>query len=157
MKNAVMPVLLLFAALVSAAPMAAAGQGPDRRARLEEQVRTRFLEMAATRLELTAAQRDRLTTVLDEGADARRQLLRESVRLRQRLMAAAQDPSTPASTFEELLREMTALSDGEHALERREQERLAEFLDPRQRALFLMIRMRFNEQIQELRGRRPPR
>lgn len=158
MRHLILAVLLGLAAPGGLAwPAGAAAQGPERRAHLEEAVRARFLEMAAERLDLSATQRQRLTTVLDEGADARRQLLRESVRLRQRLIEAAQDPETPSSAFEGLLRELEALTEQEHALERREQERLAEFLDPRQRVMFLMMRMRFNEQVQELRGRRPPR
>lgn len=148
--------LMIVGLAAAAAPAGLAAQGPDRRAHLEEAVRARFLEMAAARLELDAGQRQRLTAVLDEGADARRQLLRESVRLRQRLLAAARDPETPSSTFEALLREMATLTEREHALERREQERLAAFLDPRQRVMFLMMRMRFNDQVRELRGRRPP-
>ena len=152
--------MMLVILLALLAPTAAAGQGQheerrDRRERLEQQVRTRFLDMASARLELTADQRARLASVLDEGARERRELARESMALRRRLVAAAGDEATPSSTFEELLRRMEALAQREHALERREQERLAGFLAPRQRALFLMIRMRFNEQVRELRGRGP--
>lgn len=154
--------VMLVVLLALAAPVAAVGQGQgqpedrrERRERLEQQVRTRFLDIATARLELTADQRTRLASVLDEGARERRELARESMAVRRRLMAAAGDEATPSSTFEDLLRRMEALAQREHALQRREQERLAEFLSPRQRALFLMLRMRFNEQVRELRGRGP--
>ncbi|HUG40940.1 MAG TPA: hypothetical protein VMM12_10660 [Longimicrobiales bacterium] len=153
----VMCAVLLALAIPVGATSQGQGQGPERRDRLEQEVRARFLGMAARRLELDSAQRGRLRGVLEDGARARRELARESLALRQRLVAAAQDETTPSSTFEALLRDMEALTQREHALERREQERLAEFLTPRQRAHFLMMRMRLNEQVRELRGRRPPR
>lgn len=154
--------MMLVVLLALAAPVGAAAQGQgqpedrrERRERLEQQVRTRFLDMASARLELTADQRTRLASVLDEGARERRELARESMALRRRLMAAARDEATPSSTFEEILRRMETLRQREHDLERTEQERLAGFLSPRQRALFVMMRMRFNEQVRELRGRGP--
>ena len=151
----ILRMLVLVAVLAPASGLR--GQEPthDRRDRLESQVRSRFLEMAGARLELTAVQRDRLGAVLEEGADDRRSLARESMELRRRLMDAARDTTTPSATFEDILRRMEGLAQREHALERREQERLAEFLTPRQRALFLMMRMRFNDQVRELRGRGP--
>ena len=152
--------LALALALVLAGPASGSAQGGerDRRERLEEEVRGRFLDMATTRLELTASQKERLATVLEEGAAARRGLMRESMTLRRRLIQAAGDPATPADTFEDLLRRMDALAQREHGLQQREQERLAEFLTPRQRALYVMMRIRFNEQVRDVvRGRRPPR
>ena len=154
--------IILVVLLTLAGPVGATGQGQappedrrERRERLEQQVRARFLDMTSERLELTEDQRSRLRSVLEEGARERRELARQSMALRRRLMQAAGDQATTPSTFEDLLRDMEALATREHALQRAEQDRLAGFLSPRQRALFLMMRMRFNEQVRELRGRGP--
>lgn len=71
------------------------------------------------------------------------------------LMAAVRD-SADVATFERRLEDLAGVRREEQALEAREEARLAEFLDARQRATFLIMRMRFNDQVRELRGRRGP-
>lgn len=148
-------VVALAAPAMAAAQDARPGQRAERREQLERQVRERFLDIAAERLDLSADQRERLGAVVHEGMRERRALMRESMELRRRLLQAARDDATTAETFESLLARLDSLAAAEHALERREQERLAAFLSPRQRALFLVERMRFNERVRELRGRGP--
>ena len=160
MRKTMLAVLLLAAA-AGPGPVLAQETGADmrgaRRARMEQEVRSRFLDQATQRLGLDAAQRARLDTVLAEGAEERRALARESMELRQRLMAAARDTATTAATFRALIRDLQGLSTRERALEAAEHERLGAFLTPRQHALFLIERARLMERVRDVRGRGPPR
>lgn len=122
---------------------------------LEQRIRERFMGMAAQRMALDSVQRVRLREVLREGAEGRLELARQSRELRVLLMEAVNDGGTSAATYESLVRQMRELGEAEHALEQRELDRLGEFLDPRQQAVFLAMRMRFNEQVQRLRGPGP--
>jgi hypothetical protein len=126
-------------------PQAEVGQ--DRRAELERQVRQRFLAQATQRLRLDAAQRTRLEEVLRRGAGERRALAQESRQLRMELVGAVQDLATPTTRYQQLLDRMDALRAREQALEQREAAALAEFLDPRQQAEFLVLRMQLNERV----------
>jgi hypothetical protein len=134
----------------------------ERRAQLEQQVRDRFLVHAAQRLRLSDEQRDRLRAVLDRGAEDRSALARESWALRMELVRAVRDEGTPRQTYERLLDRLEDVREREVTLERQEAAALARFLDPRQRAAFLVLRMEFNEQVRGMRrgpagdGRRGP-
>lgn len=119
----------------------------QRRAQLEEQVRQRFLAQVSDRLVLDGEQEARLNDVMRRGAEARRALARESRQLRQELVQAVEDETTPALRFRELLDRMAAIRAREQALERREAEALAGFLDARQQAEFLILRMHLNERV----------
>lgn len=126
----------------------------QRRAHLEEQVRQQFMEQVARRLELSEAQRQGMAEILGEGAEARRELAESSQALRRDLMRSVRDDATPMTTYERLLERLDAIREAERAIERREAERLGDVLNPRQRALFLMMRMQFNDRIRGMRG--PP-
>lgn len=149
-------VWLVLAALMAPGAVMAQGRGPDqeRRAELERQIRHRFLASVAERLELTAEQREGVRDVMAEGAQARVDLMRESHRLRVELMQAVRDEDTPMARYEEILEGLEALRTRERAIEEREEAALAEFLDPRQRAVFLMMRMQFNDRVRQMRGMR---
>lgn len=157
---------IAFVALLVALPALAVGaeaQVPQRgdrgqaeaaqeqRARLEQQVRDRFLAHAAQRLRLDDEQRDRLGAVLARGAEDRRELARESWTLRIELMGAVRDEGTPRQTYERLLERLEDVREREVALEKREAAVLARFLEPRQQAAFLVLRMEFNEQVRGMR------
>jgi Spy/CpxP family protein refolding chaperone len=131
---------------------------PDpRRAELEQQVRRQFLSRVAQRLELTDDQRDRLVETMREGAESRQELARESRTLRHDLMQAVRSGSTEMETFQDILGRLDGIRDRERAIQEREEARLAEFLDPRQRAIFLVLRMQFNDRIRGMRGPGPHR
>ena len=145
---------------VLAAPVAVEAQRPtegnaERRAELEAEVRRRFLSRVALHLELTESQRARLTEVLREGAEARRRLAHESMDLHRDVSAAVRWGDAPPSTYEALLDRLHRLREAERALERDEEARLAETLDPRQRLMFQLMRMQFNDRIRGMRGRHP--
>jgi hypothetical protein len=127
----------------------------ERRAQLEQQIRERFLAQAAQRLRLDDQQRERLGTLLERGAEHRRQLAHDSWTLRVELMRAVRDETTPRHTYERLLQQLEEVRDREAALERRESAALARFLEPRQQAVFLVMRIEFNEQVRGMRGAQP--
>lgn len=148
-------ILAVLSVAVLAGPVEAqAGQGRDRaqgRAELEEQVRHRFMEQVSRRLELSAAQRQRMVAVLQEGAEARRELSGESREVRRELMQAVRQEEAAMATYERLLERMAAVREAERALEAREEARMAEVLDARQRAIFLMMRMQLNDRVRGMR------
>jgi hypothetical protein len=119
----------------------------QRRAQLEQQVRHRFLAEVSRELGLEGGQRQRMEAVLREGAEGRRSLAMESRQLRHDLVRAVEDPSTTSAQYQRLLNRVNGIRAREQALERREMEALAEFLDARQQAQFLVLRMHFNERV----------
>lgn len=126
----------------------------ERRAQLERQVRQRFMSQAAERLQLDPAQRDRLDELLRTGAEARRTLAQESRQVRMRLLRSVAAEDTAAATYQPLLDDLATLREREHALERREAAALAEFLDARQQAQFMVLRMQLNERVRGIRSGR---
>jgi hypothetical protein len=162
-------VIMLLTVLVALAPLTTpvSAQTPPRgdrermeamqqqRAQLERQVRQRFLAQAAERLSLDAGQRQRLDDLLDRGAEARRALARESRQLRGELVRTVADGDAPQATYQRLLQGLRELSAREHALEQREAAALAEFLDARQQAQFLVLRMQLSERVRGMRGDGP--
>jgi hypothetical protein len=134
-------------------PRAEAAQ--ERRAQLEEQVNRQFMVRATERLGLDQRQQARLEQVLEEGMRSRRALAGESRQLRMELMQAVRSADTPPTTFERILARMATLREREQQLASREDAALAEFLDPRQRAMFLVLRMQMTEQVRGMRGARP--
>lgn len=132
------------------------GQGPPdrmhRRAELEQQVRQRFMEQVSERLELSETQRVRMAAILQEGAEARRELAEDSRALRRELMQAVHREDATMPTYERLLQRLAAVRETERAIEQREEQRLAEVLDARQRAVFLIMRMQLNDRIRGMRG-----
>lgn len=165
--RAIVPVMLLAALSIPGAELDAQtpprGERPrmeaaqERRAQLEEQIHRQFVARAAQRLGLDARQRDRLHDVLSAGAEARRGLAQESRALRMQLMQAVRAEDTPRATYQRLLERAAELRDREQTLASREEAALAEFLDPRQRAMFLVMRMQLSDQVRGMRGgRRSP-
>lgn len=147
--------VIVLVAVVMAWPAALEGQGPpgqNRRADLEQQVHRQFLRQVAQRADLSEEQHERVGAALQEGVRARRDLARQSRDLRHDLMTAVRGEDTPMSTYEGILRRLEAIRERERALELREEERLAAILDPRQRAIFLMMRMQFNDRIRRMQG-----
>jgi Flp pilus assembly CpaE family ATPase len=159
----------MFVLLLALSPLAAAGQdqtprraerprieaAQERRAELEQQVHRQFLARASERLGLDQGQRQQLSQVLESGAEARRQLAQESRQLRMALMQAVRSETTSAADYQQILDRMADLREREQALERREDTAFARFLEPRQRAMLLMMRMQMNEQVRGMRMDRP--
>jgi hypothetical protein len=60
----------------------------------------------------------------------------------------------PAAAYEELLQRMAELRARELRLEQREDTALSQFLDARQRATFLVLRMQLSERVRGMRATR---
>lgn len=151
-------VWLVVLALVATSASAAAqvgGTDQDRRADLERQFRRQFMAQVAQRLDLTADQRDRMRDVLSTRAEDRRDLALESQALRIELIQAVRDEDAAMSRFEDILARLETLRTREREIEAQEEAELAEILDARQRAIFLMLRMQLNDRIRQMRGPGP--
>lgn len=163
--------ITLLALLVALSPLVSpvSGQTPtrpdrermetmqQRRAQLEQQVRSQFLDKVTERLSLDTGQRERLDGVLERGADARQALARESRQLRIQLIRTVAADDGALVTYQRLLDRMQELRAREHALEQQEAAALSDFLDARQHAQFLVLRMQLTEQVRGLRGEGPGR
>ncbi len=162
MRNAVLIglVLALSPLATVAQEVPTRGQRPrheaaqERRAELEQQFHRQFVARAAESMALSNAQQQRLHQVIQAGAEARRELARESRQLRGEIMQAVRAQDTPMATYQRLLDQTSAMREQEHALARREDAALAEFLDPRQHAMFLVMRMQMMDQVRGMRGGR---
>lgn len=150
--------LMVVALLVAPVVLQAQVRGPDRdrRAELEQQVRRRFMAQIAQRLELTQEQREQIRDVLGESADARTDLALESQALRIDLMQAARDEDASMDRFQEILDRFDAVRSREWEIQQEEIAALGEILTPKQQAMFLFMRIQFNDRIREMRGRGGP-
>ena len=126
---------------------------PGDRAALEAQVMERFLQTAAQRMGLEDAGRERLQQVLRRSAGERRTMHQASEALQTRLQEAVRT-GAPDAQVRSVLEELTALRRQELQLWEREQRELAEFLTPRQHAMYMVQWMRLQESIRGIMGRR---
>ena len=150
-KIVLMIALLLMPALGSAQVPAAQRQ---RREQLESQIIQRFLNHAATELRLEGDRRDRLEQHLRESGPRRRALAQNTVHLRGQMLRAVRDENTPDAELTRLINEMTRLRDQEESLWKSDQEALSRILTPRQHARFVIMWLRFNEQVRDLAQQR---
>ena len=123
----------------------------QRRAAMRAQVHARFVEIAAERLGLGAAERTRLGQVLDRTMEKRQALAEEGRELRLRAARALAD-SAGAPAPQAILQELTRLRERELQLWRDEQRELSTFLTPRQRLELMAMRARFDERVMQLRS-----
>jgi Spy/CpxP family protein refolding chaperone len=148
--------LAVMAMLLATVP--AAAQVPRRpmmqnnRARLQQRIHARFMEILTQRLHLDDQQRDQVSEILQSDMHDRMELARKSMQARRRLAQATADTTTDPAALQALLDEMDSLRQQEAALAAREDSALATILTPRQRAEFIMLRSRFNERVRQIRG-----
>jgi uncharacterized membrane protein len=133
-----------------------AAMPPVRRAQLEDELMQRFVQRSSVELGLAPPARNRLQRLLDNGEQQRRTLAQEGQQLQRRLQEALADPTTSDAVFGQILDGLALIRQRELAIWRREQQMLAEFLTPRQRAQFIALRGQFNEALQEIRTRVAP-
>jgi Spy/CpxP family protein refolding chaperone len=149
---------LLAPVAASAQVPAAPGEQRQRREELETQIVQRFLNHVANELQLDANSRTRLEQHLRQTAARRRTLAQSSVELRGHMLRAVRDEATPDAEFTRLINEMTRLRTQEDDMWKSDQESLSRILTPRQHARFVVMWIRFNEQIRDAAMRRgaPP-
>lgn len=127
----------------------------ERRQELETQIVQRFLDNTASQLQLDADSRSRLEQHLRDSAPRRRALAQNTVQLRGQLLRAVRDETTSDAELTRLINEMTRLRDQEESLWKADQDALSRILTPRQHARFVIMWLRFNEQVRDLAQRRP--
>jgi Spy/CpxP family protein refolding chaperone len=132
------------------------GEQRQRREELESQIVQRFLNHVATELQLDADSRARLEQHLRTTANRRRNLAQNTVQLRGQMLRAVRDESTPDPEFTRLINDMTRLRTQEDDMWKSDQESLSRILTPRQHARFVIMWIRFNEQIRDAAMRRGP-
>jgi hypothetical protein len=125
-----------------------------RRDSLEAEVVQKFVRRLTRELSLNSAQRTQLERMLKESGVQRRELSRASMHLRGRIYRAGRNQQTTDAEFVRLLEEHEALRVREHDLWRRDQEQLARFLNPRQRAMFLLSWAHFQDDMRDILSRR---
>jgi Spy/CpxP family protein refolding chaperone len=146
--------LLILSLLLAVAAPIQAQQGQARREELEVEIAQRFLDRAATELKLDAGARTRLEQHLRQSATPRRSLAQNTVRLRGQLLRAVRDENTTDAEFNRLINEMTQLRDQEETMWKADQEALSRILTPRQHARFIVLWIRFNDQVREMAMKR---
>jgi Spy/CpxP family protein refolding chaperone len=146
--------LVVLGLFALAATPAQGQQGQARREELESEIAQRFMDRAATELKLDANTRTRLEQHLRQSAPPRRGLAQNTVRLRGELLRAVRDESTTDAEFARLINEMTRLRDQEETMWKSDQEALSRILTPRQHARFIVMWIRFNDQIRDVAAKR---
>ena len=157
-----MKILRLVVLMALFTPLAATAQvgrpgGPPPRQVLERQIFERFMNRVSTDMRLDTQGRTRLEQHVRQSGQERRQLNQRAVQLRRELMNAVRNEQTTDAEMDRLLKQFNQLRAEEEALWVRDQESLARMLNPRQRAVFILQYMRFNEQIRDLLQQRPGR
>ncbi|MGH7471076.1 MAG: hypothetical protein ACRENP_24265 [Longimicrobiales bacterium] len=152
---------LLLGALILPAGVAGQrglqGRGIGPRRELEAQVFDRFMTKVSTDMRLNASGRGRLEQYLRQSGRQRRELAQQTVQLRRRLVMATRDSTTSEANIDQLLQQFAQLRVREQELWNRDQAELANQLTPRQRAVFILQWMAFNERIRGImQGREPP-
>ena len=133
------------------------GQRPGAgRDALEAQVFERFVSKVSQDMRLDAPGQQRLKQHLQQSGQQRRQLTQQTVQLRRQLMRASRDSTVTDAEVDRLLGQLEQLRLREQDLWSRDNAALSQILTPRQRAIFLLEFMRFNERIRDLVQQRPP-
>ncbi|MEX2281469.1 MAG: hypothetical protein WEE89_03160 [Gemmatimonadota bacterium] len=147
----------LLPAVVSAQGRSRPGAGrgalqgpPPQRAVLEAQVFDRFVGKVSTDMKLDQPRQQRLKQHLQQSGQQRRQLTQQTVQLRRQLMRAARDSTVTEAEVEGLLTQFEQLRAREQDLWSRDNAALSQILTPRERAIFVLEFMRFNERIRDL-------
>ena len=148
--------MLLVAALLPAAGQAQQIDRPGaNRRQLEAQVFQRFVNRVSTDMRLDAGGRSRLEQHLRVSGDQRRQLAQQSAQMRRRLVELVRDSSSTDAEFDKLIVDFNALRAREEELWKRDQQALDRLFTPRQRAIFMLQWMQFNERLRDMVQQRP--
>ena len=136
----------------------------EQRARVEQGLREAFARQVRERLALTDEQATRLQEVNRRFGDERMRILREEFRARRELRRSlAGRDSTLSPETARLLDELLAFQRQRLDVQQREQQALAEFLTPEQRARYLAMTDELRRRVQarvdsgrDARRRGPP-
>lgn len=154
MKQLIFVLVAILAPAIVSAQAPRPGPQQQRREQLEAQIVQRFLDHAAVELKLDTNNRARLEQHLRQSAPRRRNLAQNTARLRGQMVRAVRDEQTPDAEFTRLIAEMTRLRDAEETMWKADQEALSRILTPRQHARFIVMWIRFNDQVRDMAMRR---
>ena len=150
----IVPSLLL---LMVAAP----ADGQDRRERrqedrqeMERRIRAQMSRMIREELDLTEAEYEPVSTVMNQFGDERRRLARSERELRRELESVLEGRAEDTTDAGSVLRSLVEIREREATIFRQEQEALLEILTPVQVLQLHSLRERISRRIRELRGRR---
>lgn len=133
----------------------------ERRARMEQALRETFARTVRERLALTDEQATKLQEVNARFAEERVRILRDEFRVRRDLrQALARGDSTRSPETAKLLDQLLDVQRQRLEVQQREQQALAEFLTPDQRARYLALmeelRRRVQQRVERARDARAP-
>jgi hypothetical protein len=128
---------------------------PQQRRALEEQVFNRFVNRVSTDMRLDAPNRARLEQFLRRSQLEHRLRAQQTTLLRRQLNQAVRDSTISDTEITRLLAQMEQLKLQDDEQWKRDQTALAQMVGPRQRAVFILQWMQFNERIRDIMADRP--
>ncbi|MBT8489069.1 MAG: hypothetical protein KJO65_09635 [Gemmatimonadetes bacterium] len=135
--------------------------GQDRRERrqedrqeMERRIRAQMSRMIREELDLTEAEYEPVSAVMNQFADERRRLARSERELRRELESVLEGRAEDATDAASVLRSLVEIREREATIFSQEQEALLEILTPIQVLQLHSLRERISRRIRDLRGRR---
>lgn len=151
--------LLLVVLATAAAPAGAQQQraSQERRAELEARILAEFMARVAQQSGMSETQQVQVRAILEESAARHRERTVAAMRLRRALVEAVQNESTPEAAFTRIMREIEALRADEQDAWQADQRAIAGVLTPRQRAIFSVRWLDFQDRVRAAMGARDRR
>ena len=151
--------MLLVALAAAAAPARAQQQRAvqERRAELEARVLAEFMARVAQQSGMSGTQQVQVRAILEESAARHRERTVAAMRLRRALVEAVQSADTPEAEFARIMREIEALRADEQDAWQADQRAIAGVLTPRQRAIFSVRWLDFQDRVRAVMGARERR
>lgn len=148
-------ILLTLALLSGASTLQAQEAAPgSRRAQLEGRVLRGFLDRTQADMAMTDAQRARIEEIMRGSAERHRELARTAAQLRRELRVAVENETTSEAEFTQLLERMAHLRAQEQSAWQADQRAIAAVLTPRQRAIFSLRWIEFQERMRAVMSQR---
>ena len=151
---------LLLVTLAAAATPAGAQQQravQERRAELEARVLAEFMARVAQQSDMSETQQVQVRAILEESAARHRERTVAAMRLRRALVEAVQNAATPEAEFMRIMREIESLRADEQDAWQADQRAIAGVLTPRQRAIFSVRWLDFQDRVRAVMGARERR
>lgn len=155
-RRVILPSLLLclVAAPVDAQDRRDRRPSSDERQEMERRARAQMSRMIREELDLTEAEYEPISAVMDRYGDQRRNLARSERELRRELEALLEGRVEDTTEASSVLGRLVELREQEASIFREEQEALLEHLTPTQVLQLHSLREQISRRIRELRGRR---
>ena len=150
--------MLLVAMAAAALPVGAQQQrtGQERR-ELETRILAEFMARVAQQSDMSETQQVQVRAILEESAARHRERTVAAMRLRRALVEAVQNAATPEAEFTRIMREIEALRADEQDAWQADQRAIAGVLTPRQRAIFSVRWLDFQDRVRAVMGARARR